>query len=200
MMLRALSAALAVALSLGVAAAKESRRHCSLDYRPTESSDGSSIDLTGLSSTVLQVHPLGDRRDPKESIGKNLEEEDKGTLLVTTDSDVADFVTRTLRKELLGAGIEVADERANRILRGDVLEFNVELNKKFRASVKIKVEVTDAGGKELYTGLATGSANRFSFKESCANYLEALSDALFDALQGLLNNESFLRSLRSAKK
>jgi hypothetical protein len=108
---------------------------------------------------------------------------------------VAAFVTDKFRMLMYQSGIDVVDSDATVIIRLDLRSFYVDELYTYRGDVRIGVKVIDPSGKILWSGIAAGSQGRFGRSYKADNYYETLSDSLVDAVDNLLKNRGFLRSL-----
>ena len=144
----------------------------------------------------VRVLPFVDKRKEKD-VGANTEE--RWARPVTTDDDVAAFVTGHLGEVLQGAHVDVTDSGANRLLKGEVVTFFVNEENTYSGTVLLRVTVTDAHEHRLWEGTAVGHSHRFGHSMSEENYDETFSDSLVDAVADLLKNQSFQRAVRERR-
>ena len=161
-----------------------------LVWKPTTNvSSLGSVDLTGMGNVKLQVAKVADGRQNPTLLGENKE---KGApRIISTTDDVPAFVTDHMKQLISGAGINVVDSGATRILKAELKQFYVEEMDLYKGDVRMVVTLTDANGKSLWTGTTGGSASRFGRSYKAENYFEALSDSLIEATYNLLRNPSF---------
>ena len=161
-----------------------------LVWKPTTNvSSLGSVDLTGMGNVKLQVAKVADGRQNPTLLGENKE---KGVpRIISTTDDVPAFVTDHMKQLISGAGINVVDSGATRILKTELKQFYVEEMDLYKGDVRMVVTLTDANGKSLWTGTTGGSASRFGRSYKAENYFEALSDSLIEATYNLLRNPSF---------
>jgi len=142
-----------------------------------------------MGNVKLQVAKVADGRQNPTLLGENKE---KGTpRIITTTDDVPAFVTDHMKQLIAGAGINVVDSGATRVLKAELKQFYVEEMDLYKGDVRMVVTLTDANGKSLWTGTTGGSASRFGRSYKAENYFEALSDSLIEATYNLLRNPGF---------
>jgi hypothetical protein len=147
------------------------------------------VDLTGLGSVKLQVLKVADGRQNPMLLGENKEK--SPARVITTHDDVPAFVTEHLKQLIAQAGINVVDAGATRILRAELKQFYVEEIETYKGDVRLVVNLTDPGGRSLWTGTTGGSAQRFGRSYKADNYYETLSDSLIEATSNLIRNPGF---------
>jgi hypothetical protein len=168
---------------------------------------GATVDVTGpdmsgqvmdaFSGQSVQIMPLADTRTQKDAIGSNVEKSDPRP--VTTKDDVALFVTEHVGDVLKACHVNVVSGGGSRVLKGEVLEYFTKEDNRYNASATLKFTLTDAGGKEIWSGLVVGKQNKFGHSFSADNYNECLSDALVRAVHQLLTNQAFLTAVHKGK-
>lgn len=188
---RRLALALALtALATSALAGKKARRF-ELAYTPTDVSEGI-LDTTGLADVVLAVDEVADLRQDKDAIGRNAEA--KKAQEITTPTEVGPFVRSVLARHLGELGLTVGEEPTHRVA-AEILTFSVVLDGTYKATVRLRLRVTDRSGAETFAVATAGDATRFSMSESPANYLEALSDALLEAMDRAFLTPEFATAL-----
>jgi len=161
-----------------------------LVWKPTTNvSSLGSVDLTGMGNVKLQVAKVADGRQNPTLLGENKEK--SVPRIISTTDDVPAFVTDHMKQLISGAGINVVDSGATRILKAELKQFYVEEMDLYKGDVRMVVTLTDANGKSLWTGTTGGSASRFGRSYKAENYFEALSDSLIEATYNLLRNPGF---------
>ena len=83
------------------------------------------------------------------------------------------------------------------ILKGEIVQFYVTEDSRYRGTVGIKLKAERPDGKLLWQGMMVGSANRFGRSYKDENYYEVLSDSFVEAFQGLIKNESLVKALQA---
>ena len=168
-----------------------------LQYRPTHAEP-----LTGTSLNAADVKvylaPVNDRRDNKEQIGQNVEDDDVAPIpVMSADKTPTDYVRDVLEEELKTFGVELveAPEAADRIISLDLSKFWVEEGNNYRAEVRGTAEVRNKGGSSLWKGPVGGDGRTFGRSLSPTNYNEALSDATRRLVGSLINNPGFAKAL-----
>lgn len=165
-----------------------------LDWRPTDSITESGV-TTDTQDVKIQVGDFVDTRSDHAAIGEN--REDTKPKPVTTRDDVGRFVADHLRETLQKTGMGVVDTGGKVILSGEVSDFFVAETDVYRSEVTLRITVSDATGKKLWSGVTSGTNTRFGKSYKAENYYEGLSDALVDAMQNLLQDPGFRKSLTS---
>jgi hypothetical protein len=177
------AASLVLLLALGAARLEG----VALRWKPTEEVGGViSAAARAFQGKKVAVKPFEDARDEKELIGKNVE--DAKPKLVTTRDDVGAWCATRLEALVREAGTTVVEADADLVITGKVTHFMVEEGDHYRGRVSVRLQVADAAGKELWSGVVSGSSKRFgrSYKEE--NYMETLSDAYLAALDAFFND------------
>ena len=175
----------------GLAAAKL-LQDIPLVWKPTDNlASLGPLNLGGpVVSTALHVDTLVDTRSNPSLIAENRENLDK-PLPVTTSGDVAAFVTDHLKDTLHVAGLNVVDGPGDMTLSGEVRQFFVTETSTYHSEVSVVLHLKDARGKEVWSGVAAGDADRFGRSYKAENYYETLSDALLRAGHNLLSSPAF---------
>jgi len=141
-------------------------------------------------STPLHVDTFVDTRTNPSMIAQNLEKPEK-PLPVTTSGDVAGFVTDHVKETLRGAGLNVVDGPGALTLSGEIRQFFVTETGTYHSDVSLVLHLKDTHGKEIWSGAAAGSTERFGRSYKAENYYETLSDGVLRASQNLLSNPAF---------
>lgn len=188
---------LAACLTLGnfaAADAADKLENIPLEWKPTSPmSERAPVDLKGLEGIKLQIEPFTDQREDPALIGRNM---NKVPLRkVTTNEDVARFVTYQVKSIMSGLGLKVVESGGEVILKGEIRKFFVEETKRYNAEVQLQATVTDASGKIVWVVATTGSSSRFGISYKADNYYEVLSDALIGATHELVHNPGFRKAL-----
>jgi hypothetical protein len=91
------------------------------------------------------------------------------------------YVREHIVSQLNAIGLDVqASESGERVLQSQLVEFWVAEGNRHRGSVRLRVIVADANGKELWSALVGGSSDHFGRSLKPDNYAESLSDELQD--------------------
>jgi hypothetical protein len=157
--------------------------------------DADTATLTGLYSRKIQIKAFMDSRENKKEIARNTESNE--TKLVTTRDDVAAWSRSRFEAIIKQYGFNVVEEKADVIIKGEILEFYVTEDSTYKANVGIKITAENAAGKVIWQGMITGKARRFGHSYDLENYYKTLSDAYLDAVNGLLKNEEFQIALQN---
>lgn len=176
---------------IGCAHAPVSLTNIPLAWAPSDSAVESGV--SEASDTSIQVNDFVDTRGNHAAIGEN--REDVLPKPVTTKDDVGHFVTDHLRETLRKNGMDVVASGGKVILSGEVTDFYVVETDVYRGEATLRVTVSDASGKKLWSGITSGTNTRFGHSYRAENYYETLSDSLVDAMQKLLENQDFRKAL-----
>jgi hypothetical protein len=188
----------AAALRLASADPKPPKRdlleNSPLIWKPTNKlAPAGATDLRGLEHTKLQVLKVADGRQNATLLGEN--KENATPRVITTADDVPAFVTEHIKQIVSANGISVVDTGATHVLKLELKRFYVEETNLYRGDVQLAVTLTDAGGKQLWSGTSSGGAQRFGRSYKADNYYEVLSDSLIEATNSLLKNTTFRDAL-----
>ena len=165
-----------------------------LEWRPTSPmSERAPVDLKGLEGVKLQIDPFTDKREDPALIGRNTKK--VPLRKVTTNEDVARFVTYRMKSLMTGLGLKVVESGGDVILKGEIRKFFVEDASRYNAEVELQATLTDADGKILWAVATSGSSSRFGISYKADNYYEVLSDALIGATHELVHNPGFRKAL-----
>lgn len=192
-------------LSLGLALCATGCHHSvhldslmvNLTWSPSSNSDVSSAVTDAFLNQKVEVKTFGDVRTVKE-IGKNTEEAGNPRP-VTTQDDVAKFVTEHVASVLQSNHVTVVPSGATRTLRGDVVEFFTQEDNTYQSTVTLRFSLLDASGKEIFIGTGTGHAKRFGHSMDPQNYNETLSEGIAEAVRDVLKNPAFLAAAHAGK-
>ncbi len=190
-------AVFATCLSLGAfttADAADKLEGIPLEWKPTSPmSERGPVDLKGLEGIKLQIDAFTDKREDPASIGRNTNK--VPFRKVTTNEDVARFVTYQVKSLMSGLGLKVVESGGDVILKGEIRKFFVEAANRYNAEVELQATLTDANGKILWVVATNGSSSRFGISYKADNYYEVLSDALIGATHELVHNPGFRKAL-----
>lgn len=165
-----------------------------LTWKPTSPmSERTPLDVKGLEGIKLQIDPFTDRREDTAFIGNSINK--IPFRKVTTNDDVARFVTYQVKLLLAGLGLKVVESGGDVILNGSIRKFFAEEDKRYNAEVEMQVAFTDANGKILWGVATTGTSSRFGMAYKADNYYEVLSDAVIGATHQLVQNPGFRKAL-----
>ena len=190
-------AVFATGMSLGTfttADAADKLENIPLEWKPTAPmSERAPVDLKGLEGIKLQIDPFSDTREDPALIGRNTKK--VPLRKVTTNEDVARFVTYQVKLLMSGLGLKVVESGGEVILKGEIKTFFVEDASRYNAEVGLQATFIDANGKILWVVATSGSSSRFGISYKADNYYEVLSDALIGAAHELVHNPGFRKAL-----
>ncbi len=190
-------AGLACLLVSAVAAAKPAvLENIPLKWSPTSTlAEMGPVDLAAPDLAVkIHVDALVDNRQNPTLIAQNTEKPDKPRP-VTTSGDVGAFVTEHLRDTLRGAGLSIVDGAGDLTLSGEIRQYFVNEVNVYRGEASLVLHLKNGAGKEVWSGVVSGDAERFGRSYKADNYYEVLSDTLLRAAHNLLVNPGFHEAL-----
>ena len=188
---------LACLIVSGAASARETvLENIPLKWSPTSTlAEMGPADLSAAALTMkIHVEALVDTRQNPTLIAQNTEKPDKPRP-VTTSSDVGGFVTEHLKDTLRAGGLNIVDDAGDVTLTGEIRQFFVNEVNVYRGEASLVLHLKDAAGKELWTGVIVGDAERFGRSYRADNYYEVLSDTLLRAAHNLLANPELHQAL-----
>jgi len=150
-------------------------------------------DVKGLEGIKIQVDPFTDKREDPAFIGHSMNK--VPFRKVTTNDDVARFVTYQVKLLLSGLGLKVVESGGDVIMKTEIRRFFVEETNRYNADVELQTVFTDPSGKILWAVATTGTSSRFGIAYKADNYYEVLSDALIGATHELVQNSGFRKAL-----
>ena len=163
-----------------------------LKWNPNEKSRMPVLETTG-GLRALSVAPMVDKRDKGKQVGENTEE--KVVVPVYTTSDVPEFVRDRLVQQLRRGGLDVSADDTDRVLTSELTEFWVTESSRYATSVRVKVTVSDARGKEVWSGLVSGASNNFGRSLKPDNYTEGFSNAIQELAAKLVGADGFRKAI-----
>ena len=146
-----------------------------------------------MSQARIQFLVFQDLRSNKEVIGENLEDDTPKP--VTTSDDVGAFVGSHIRELFDHEGLKTVDADGDVTIKGEVTQFYVRETGTYKSEVGVRLTVTDRAGKTLWSGLASGDAERFGRSYKLENYYEVLSDAIVNTVSSMLDSAQFQSAL-----
>jgi hypothetical protein len=199
MRLRLLAAAFIVSsLAGGAALARDTLlQNIPLKWSPTSTfSEMGTIDLSGnIVATSIHFDALVDTRQNPSLIAENREKTDN-VRPVTTSGDVAGFVTDHLKDTLHGVGLNTVEGPADVNISGEIRQYFVTETTTYKGEISLLIHVKNSAGKELWTGVIGGDAERFGRSYRADNYYEVMSDMLLRASYNLLASAGFREALQ----
>jgi hypothetical protein len=189
----ALLVGLALTAALAVARPKTLDVPLAWTPNPGDRYQEPSLDLTGGIYSV-RLESFVDAREKGNQIGENSEK--KETVPVYTRSDVAGFLTEVVTAQLKRTGLDIRNSDADRIVRAEVMELWVQETNRYHGTVRLKLTVTDAAGKELWVGMVGGVGENWGRSLKPLNYTETISNSVLDLVANILKNPGFIATVR----
>ena len=172
-----------------------------LEWLPaTAVSELGTIDLTELAGVEIQIRDFADLRNEKNVLGENREFLAGGVLRQVTTSDNVAGWTKAHFEGLLeqfGFSVVPSTDQADVILEAEIRRLMVVENSGFEGEVGLFIRARSRTGETLFEGMAGGFSKRFARSYRASSYLETLSEALVDAVSGLVRSQGFRTGLSS---
>jgi len=165
--------------------------HVPLQWKPTSNL---SLPLNATPQTALQFEAFTDRRENRELIAENSEDEKK-VKPVTTSDDVGAFVSTHMHDLFKQSGYNVVDSGGNVVVRGEVTQFFVRETGTYQSEVSVHMTFETPAGTKLWSGTASGEATRFGRSYKAENYYEVLSDAIVNAASSVVKSQEFATAM-----
>lgn len=174
--------------AIAPAGAADKLENVPLVWKPTSTmAERGPLDLRGLEGAKLQIDPFIDNREDKAYIGVNKAKIPNRK--VTTQEDVARFVTYQMKTLMAAQGVPIVDSGGTVVMKGWIKRFFAEEARRYNADVELELTFTDpATGKILWSFMTSGNSSRYGISYKADNYYEVLSDALMGATHELLRN------------
>ena len=181
--------------AIAPAIAADKLENIPLIWKPTTTmAERGPLDLKGLEGATLQIDPLIDNREDKAYIGVNKSKIPNRK--VTTEEDVARFVTYQMKTLMAAQGVPIVDSGGTVAMKGSIKRFFAEEASRYNADVELELSFVDvATGKVLWSFMTSGNSSRYGVTYKAANYYEVLSDSLLGATYELIRNPKFKQVL-----
>lgn len=181
--------------AIAPAIAADKLENIPLIWKPTTTmAERGPLDLKGLEGATLQIDPLIDNREDKAYIGVNKSKIPNRK--VTTEEDVARFVTYQMKTLMAAQGVPIVDSGGTVAMKGSIKRFFAEEASRYNADVELELSFVDvATGKVLWSFMTSGNSSRYGITYKAANYYEVLSDSLLGATYELIRNPKFKQVL-----
>jgi hypothetical protein len=168
-----------------------------LKWSPTDTlAELGPVDVSGaLLTTKVHFDTFVDTRQSQQTIAENREKA-ANIRAVTTATNVASFVTEHLRDTLHAAGLNTVDGVGDVTVSGEIREFFVTETSLYRGNLSLLITVRSNEGKEIWSGVVLGGAERFGRSYRADNYCETISDMVLRATYNLLVNQGFHAALQ----
>jgi hypothetical protein len=165
-----------------------------LEYRPEHSEPLSgSINASDLK---VFIEPINDRRQDKETIGKNVENSTPVPIYAAGKTPT-EFIHDVMQEEMKTFGLDFveAPEAADRVIQMDLTQFFIEESNTYKAQVRATATVKDKSGRQMWKGQVAGDGSTFGRSLSRENYQQTISDATRNAIRSLVSNAGFQSAL-----
>lgn len=151
---------------------------------------GTDATLAAVRAVKMTVTPLKDTRSQPLAIGRY--DNAKGAIVYTPDN-VANFYGKVLTDTLKQQGARI-DPAGPFSLASEIVDLIVVENDTFKAVARLRFTVSK-DGKEVWSGVVEGKAERSGKDHSSEQLNEALSNAFAEAERSLLGNKDFAKAL-----
>jgi hypothetical protein len=144
----------------------------------------------------VYVAPVQDGRTEKDRIGEN--RENTPPTPIYGDSSPTEFVRAGVIEQLKNDGVTIVQsaDGADAVLAMTLNRFWAQESPNYDAQVILAVEVRGRGGAALWSGTASGHDGTFGRSLSAENYQQVLSNALANAVSGLVAKPQFQEALQ----
>jgi len=164
----------------------------SLRYTPQESVGDSNVLLApGLSDKPIHLTIVDGRAAADPAVLGESSNDDDSVSPARAGNDPIAWAGEVLRKNAADWGIKTADDApltlAGKLTRLRLVESNKAVGSTYNAEVQVSFTLTDAKGRPLWEGAASGDATRYGRSRSEDNANEVLSDAIKEAYANLFN-------------
>ncbi|MBI5611211.1 MAG: hypothetical protein HY902_20225 [Deltaproteobacteria bacterium] len=171
-------------------AAQDENMSVPLQWRPTDKlRDLENRPVPRGPWQALRVDPFFDRRANPQVIGENVQHVQH--FPIVTAGSVGPFAAAGVRDVLAAQGMRADAPEAQRILRGEVVQFFVREDNVYNADVVLHVQVQAQGGRVLWDATVSGRSKRWGRSMSAENYAEAYGNALVEAAKNLFVDPGF---------
>ena len=184
--------AMVLMAALPTLAAKKLLVGIPLVWKPTDLKDVGVVNLTGIAEVKVRVEKFTDTRPDTTKIGENTE--DSLPKPVTTNDDVAGFITTNFTDTLRSYGFKLVPDGGDVVVRCEILDFMVHEGDNYKGELRLKATV-ERSGKSVWTGVVSGSSKRFGRSYKAENYYETISDAIVHAASNLASDSGFHQAL-----
>ena len=144
----------------------------------------------------VYVAPVQDGRTDKDRIGEN--QENTPPTPIYGDSSPTEFVRAAVAEQLKNDGVTVVPsaDGADAVLAMTLNRFWAQESPNYDAQVVLAVEVRSRSGATVWSGTASGHDGTFGRSLSAENYQQVLSNAVVNAVSGLVAKPQFQEALR----
>lgn len=156
-----------------------------LKWQGVDSAPRPSPQVAQALATVPVAFGLRDVRPDPTVVGLH----EDGNHVVRTSDNVAQFASAKMGEMLRSAGARL-DESPVAVVETDLLEYKVTEGGRFNGVAAIRITVR-RGGSPDWSKTFAGKSNRWGKSFSPDNFNEALSNALYDATEQLIRDDSF---------
>ena len=160
-----------------------------LRWQGVEKAPAPSPSVAAALSASPLAFALRDLRESPQAVGRYAGD---GFVVQTTDS-VGQYCTDKLGAILVSAGARL-EPGAPTMLEVELLDYFVIEGGRFEGTVRLRATLKRSGG-EVWTKTFAGTNKRWGRTHNPENFNEALSNSLAEAIQQLLKDEEFARSL-----
>ncbi len=167
-----------------------------LEYSPTNTISNAWVLPPGQGK--IFILPIDDeRKGDKTKIGENLEDPAKPVPISSGLPAPADWLHDTLGDILHSNGLNVVSsaDDADFMLNVELTVLWVNEESDYNGTITMVIKVQDKNGKVLITTTASGQYELSGKSLDAGNYRQVLSNALYAAVNRLLSNPDFQRSL-----
>lgn len=151
------------------------------------------INVKAMAKLNVKIPAVIDNRSEKDCIGRNIEESRNKRYV--TDSDIAEWATKHVRKILDHFKISSRGKGADIVLQFSLVNFFVTEESIYKGNVSFLVTAKGNDGSMIWEGAVHGDSNRWGRSYSPNNYLECICNAFVDAVYALVANNKFIAAV-----
>jgi hypothetical protein len=158
----------------------------------TQASELDPVNLTGIAGLKIEVGTFLDVRDNPLVVGENRMYERQGLIKqVTTQDHVGRWASRNVGSLLEDFGMNTVEQDGDVLLTGEVRRLMVVETGAYEGEVALFIRAQDRTGQVCFEGMTGGLVRRFGRPYDGDNYVEAMSEALMEAVHHVLSSTDF---------
>lgn len=154
------------------------------------------INLTGISELTIEVREFVDLRENPTVVGENRMFENHGLIKqVTTRDDVGLWTANQLEALLREFGFRTVEAGGDVVLSGEIRRLMVVETGAYEGEVGLFLRALGREGDVRFEGMTGGLVRRFGRPYDSRNYVEAMSEALLEAVHRVVSTQDFREGL-----
>jgi hypothetical protein len=129
---------------------------------------------------------------------EDIDDDGDGVITITTQTKINNWLKQQVTTTMRQMGAKIDQNAGQTRLSAEIQRFHVTEGQTYKSDVALIFTLRNQAGVVLWEGLSSGSATRFGRSLSDENYSEVLSDAVLEAVHGLLSQPGFRSALAKA--